>query len=74
MKIQNWYQNHPWLRGLIWGWTLFSILTFIDYWNGALNTERLPLQFAVWSIAGAIKEYLTGYFTKPSNHTTGRHF
>jgi hypothetical protein len=60
MDFKSWYQSKPWRSGLVWGWTLFSILTFIDYWNGELEKEQLLFKFIAWTIGGI----LFGYFRK----------
>ncbi|MEZ4939394.1 MAG: hypothetical protein R3D58_00910 [Saprospiraceae bacterium] len=57
MSDKNPYQRKPWLLGLIWGWRLFAILNFIDYWNGELIADRLPTQFLIWTAGGLFVGY-----------------
>lgn len=52
MQKENWLQKYPWAYGLLWAWTLFAALTFIDHWNGELDTSRLYIRFAAWTVAG----------------------
>lgn len=57
MTKKNPYQSMPWLLGLIWGWSLFAILNFIDYWNGEVITDRLLTQFLIWTFGGPFFGY-----------------
>ncbi len=64
MENKQWYEQRPWLQGLIWGWSLFLIMTGIDYWNGELPAAKIPSHFASWTIGGLIFGYARMYLLK----------
>jgi hypothetical protein len=61
MEYQQWVQKRPWLKGLIWGWIMFLVLTGIDYHNGELPTGDIPRRFLVWSVGGLLFGYLRAF-------------
>lgn len=62
MEYRALIQKSPWLKGLIWGWFMFVVLTGIDYHNGELPPGEIQRRFFIWTGAGLVYGYLRAYF------------
>lgn len=64
-NYKTWLKKSAWLKGLVWGWVMFLILTGIDYHNnGALETGKVLMRFGAWSIGGILFWYLRIYMLR----------
>jgi len=58
MQYIEWMQKNAWLKGLIWGWIMFTVLTGIDYHNGEpLERRDVLIRLIGWSIGGILFWY-----------------
>ena len=58
MQYLEGLQKNGWIKGLIWGWIMFAVLTGIDLHNGEhLESREILIRFIGWSIGGIIFWY-----------------